>query len=37
MQAHIKLVEDVRDDITKLKEDISNLKHEVANLVQALT
>ena len=37
IQAHIKPVDDMREDVTKLKEDISSLKHEVANLVQALT
>ena len=37
MQAHIKPVDDMREDITKLKEDISSLKREVQNLVQGLT
>ena len=37
MQAHIKPVDDMREDITKLKEDISSLKQEVQNLVQGLT
>ena len=35
-QAHIKPVEDVREDTTKLKEDISSLKQEMASLMQAL-
>ena len=37
IQAHIKPVDDMREDITKLKEDISSLKQEMENLVQALT
>ena len=37
MQAHIKPVDDMREDIFKLKEDISSLKQEMENLVQALT
>jgi len=36
IQAHIKPVDDMREDITALKEDISNLKQEVESLVQAL-
>ena len=35
VQAHVKPVEDVREDITKLKEDISILKQEMTNLMQA--
>ena len=34
--SHIKPVEDVREEMRKLKEDISTLKQEMANLVQAL-
>jgi len=37
VQAHIKPVDDVREEITKLKEDISSLKQEMTNLVQAVT